>query len=234
MKVSRWGFTLIELLIVVAIIAILAAIAVPNFLEAQTRAKVSRAKTDMRSLSVGVETYVIDYNSYLYCNGNSSGLDQRGSTPPRVNSRPTFERLTTPVAYLTSIFPDPFRALRVWDTNWNTAGDLPTRDLEVSRYYYYTARNNSGDANARWDEAESAGGEPKPVWYLLESSGPDLTRHNMQDALNLFPVGDPRFTAALYDSTNGTVSRGSIWRTGATSDRAQDREFQQLVQGQQK
>jgi len=41
------AFTLIELLIVVAIIAILSAIAVPNFLEAQTRSKVSRTQADM-------------------------------------------------------------------------------------------------------------------------------------------------------------------------------------------
>ena len=58
------GFTLIELLIVVAIIAILALIAVPNFLEAQTRAKVSRVRADMRSLATGQEAYMVDWNSY--------------------------------------------------------------------------------------------------------------------------------------------------------------------------
>lgn len=58
------GFTLIELLIVVAIIAILAAIAVPNFLEAQTRAKISRVKADIRAMSTGLETYVIDHTKY--------------------------------------------------------------------------------------------------------------------------------------------------------------------------
>ncbi len=58
------GFTLIELLIVIAIIAILAAIAVPNFLEAQVRAKVSRVKADQRSLATGLESYYIDNNSY--------------------------------------------------------------------------------------------------------------------------------------------------------------------------
>ena len=57
------AFTLIELLIVVAIIAILAAIAVPNFLEAQTRAKISRTVSDMRSIATAVEAYIIDNNN---------------------------------------------------------------------------------------------------------------------------------------------------------------------------
>ena len=72
------GFTLIELLIVVAIIAILAAIAVPNFLEAQTRAKVARCKTDMRTVVTALESYHIDNNKYPECADNTPGLIPRG------------------------------------------------------------------------------------------------------------------------------------------------------------
>ena len=56
------GFTLIELLIVVAIIGILAAIAVPNFLNAQMRAKVARVDADFNAISTAFEMYKLDNN----------------------------------------------------------------------------------------------------------------------------------------------------------------------------
>src|SRR6186713_1738012 len=71
------AFTLIELLIVVAIIAILAAIAVPNFLEAQTRAKVSRVRNDLRALATGIESYRVDNNSYPDGTDSATGYDDR-------------------------------------------------------------------------------------------------------------------------------------------------------------
>jgi len=61
---NRKGFTLIELLIVVAIIAILAAIAIPNFLEAQVRSKVSRMKSNLRTSALALEAYFTDMNHY--------------------------------------------------------------------------------------------------------------------------------------------------------------------------
>jgi prepilin-type N-terminal cleavage/methylation domain-containing protein len=56
-------FTLIELLIVVGIITILAAIAIPNLLEAQTRAKVSRVRADLRTLATAIEAFSGDYGA---------------------------------------------------------------------------------------------------------------------------------------------------------------------------
>ncbi len=63
-KKNQGGFTLIELLIVVAIIGIIAAIAIPNLLNAIDRGKQKRTMADIRSVGTAVEAYAVDVNFY--------------------------------------------------------------------------------------------------------------------------------------------------------------------------
>ena len=62
--VKSRGFTLIELLIVVAIIGIIAAIAIPNLLNALDRGKQKRTMADIRSIAAAVEQYSVDETIY--------------------------------------------------------------------------------------------------------------------------------------------------------------------------
>ena len=89
------AFTLIELLIVVAIIGILAAIAVPNFLNARLRATITRVQSDMLAFEKAYEMYRLDKNSF----------------PPHISAHPRWQNkyVTTPIAYLNSIPQDPFQ-----------------------------------------------------------------------------------------------------------------------------
>ncbi len=64
MKDNRKGFTLIELLIVVAIIGIIAAIAIPNLLNAIQRGKQKRSMADVRAIATASEAYAVDNNVY--------------------------------------------------------------------------------------------------------------------------------------------------------------------------
>ncbi len=64
MRRKEEGFTLIELLIVVAIIGIIAAIAIPNLLNAIDRSRQKRTMADMRSIGTAVESYSVDNNQY--------------------------------------------------------------------------------------------------------------------------------------------------------------------------
>ncbi len=97
------AFTLIELLIVVAIIGILAAIAVPNFLNAQIKARISQAYADTRTLADAIEMYRLDNNSPPPVKSPSFPA---GSWIEPMNLR--FLPLTTPIAFLSTVPKDPF------------------------------------------------------------------------------------------------------------------------------
>lgn len=64
MKKDMKGFTLIELMIVVAIIGVLAAIAIPNFLNYKCKARQSEAKQALGTLRTGQEAYFVEFESY--------------------------------------------------------------------------------------------------------------------------------------------------------------------------
>jgi prepilin-type N-terminal cleavage/methylation domain-containing protein len=192
------AFTLIELLIVVAIIAILAAIAVPNFLEAQTRSKVSRVKADMRSLATGLEAYAVDYNQYALRLTLGVAVTLPNQHPSLVRLLP----LTTPVSYLTSIPEDAFRHLIAGGSNHSWEND-PLR-----KAYMYSR----GDVRA--GSTSSLGNRV----YTMNSSGPDNNiasdSYYTVDEMISFERLNNSVTPARYDPTNGTVSQGDIFRWG--------------------
>ena len=121
---NRGGFTLVEIMIVVAIIALLAAIAVPNFLRARKRSQATRILEDLRMIDSAIDQYAIETNrisgfnptwsdvmNYLKTGSqlqSSGGNDMLGNgfgtftvdTPPRVAAA-TYTALS-------DVAPDPF------------------------------------------------------------------------------------------------------------------------------
>jgi type IV pilus assembly protein PilA len=76
----RGGFTLIELMIVVAIIGILAAIAIPNFVRFQLRSKSSEGKTNLAAIRTAEESYFAEYGNYIVTSISPATLNNPPST----------------------------------------------------------------------------------------------------------------------------------------------------------
>jgi len=203
------AFTLIELLIVVAIIAILAAIAVPNFLEAQTRSKVSRVKSDMRSLATAIEAYQVDWNKYPY--DGSQGGEFLGTT---FNFWHLPITLTTPVAYMTNVsFNDPFRETQ--QTFWQDGNIRYTSIGSTWGTDFDSAFAGSVSESAFFEGLSATFGG-----WRLSSAGPDgefgpPNADNPTDSWPAVAITEFSYPGQLpqpYDPTNGTVSDGDIIR----------------------
>jgi len=86
------GFTLIELLIVVAIIGIIAAIAIPNLLNAIDRSKQKRTMADIRSIGTACEEYAIDNNFYPFI-GSGALADLTATSAVTLALQPNYIKL---------------------------------------------------------------------------------------------------------------------------------------------
>ena len=195
MKKIYQGFTLIELLIVVAIIGILSAIAVPNFLNAQIRSKVAATVSNMKTIITANEMYRLDYNTFL------PFLDTSAVVEGCIGG---LKGLTTPIAYLPwSAMTDPFASKyesgmldqMEYDKTVDYAPSLGTRgylDKEIFQTQeglYYGIRADS---------------------FMLESVGPD-SRYSVFPSEN-FSKGIPFKFFWIYDASNGLCSQGDIVR----------------------
>ncbi|MCC5876525.1 MAG: prepilin-type N-terminal cleavage/methylation domain-containing protein [Candidatus Sumerlaeia bacterium] len=206
------GFTLIELLIVVAIIAILAAIAVPNFLEAQTRSKVSRAAADMRTIDTAMQSYLVDHNRQPL-------VQTHGTNSPPAWWGFISTQLTTPVAYLTSIPVMPFideTVLGFWQLIGGNQNNQPytiVRDTRIPASWPVGATFGGGAPAGVPNNAPIGrifNEEVKRSAYIIYTSGPD--------AVDGTVWGVPEY----YDPTNGTISYGDIYRFGGGSPVTED------------
>lgn len=197
------AFTLIELLIVVAIISILSSIAVPNFLEAQTRAKVSRVKADMAAMTTALEIYATDHNNYPHRRNPNW---QRGAYAPLLSTKmDDLHVLTTPLAYMTRVPEDIF-------------------DLKVPPPLNLIDYFDPEQTNVLASQTQGKEDAGVKLWLLL-SVGPD-------GYIGVSPTGNPGGYPSQaptvifsiiqeYDPNNGTISSGNVYRLQGNASFAQ-------------
>jgi general secretion pathway protein G len=188
-----YGFTLIELLIVVAIIGILAAIAVPNFINAQTRAKIARNHSDMQALGTALAQYQLDNNHYPPVTNCAGPADRHGE-------RWALRVLTSPMSYIASLPSDPFNP-----------GDKESGNVSGRHdygLYWYMDRLSRGTFGSCTPASASRFFKNDAQKWSLKGPGP-----NKIEDINTMVTGLGQ-VILVYDLSNGLISAGDVYRWG--------------------
>lgn len=203
-RIKKGGFTLIELLIVIAIILILISIALPNFLEAQNRAKVTRVRGEFKSIETAMTAYrqINPHYPITEPSGKAPFLVRNGwPTGPRIRFAYS---LTTPIKYLSTVnFIDPF------------IGSWAQSDQHNDREYSYYYLNYETFSLLRPTTHNTFDAWCLCSWALDRvDSGCSWFPQLVVNAKKLGAAIDYSALVVFYSPTNGTNSRGDIAKYG--------------------
>lgn len=192
----RNAFTLIELLVVIGIISILAAIALPNFMNATTKSRVVQAKMDLRSVATALTSYRLDHNKY-----------PRVKNPLEFFAVYLLPELTSPVSYLNPIrLKDPFGPVHEYEEPMRVEDSFVAAEEYklVLNSYTYTHYPSFAILQGNRDLLKEG--------FCLASVGPDKQDSYIVDypfpKYYRYPGDSVR--DSVYNPSNGLISPGDI------------------------
>ena len=234
------AFTLIELLVVVAIVLILISIALPNFFEAMVRAKVGRARADIRTYITALDAYYADFKNFPRDHWAWWSLGNMGPEPRRAG----FIMLTSPIPYLRKLPIDPF-GRKDQGHPGESQEDFDDRLAHTSVHYYGASGSDTAWSEGCGDPlrgSPSSGDNDLPYTYpvkdrwcvhtfaVISISPAGVWSHSSSTSVlspqwqafprNLHWGMSHQYRIFTYSPTNGTRSGGQIlemtgdWRNG--------------------
>jgi type II secretory pathway pseudopilin PulG len=203
------SFTLIELLIVIAIIIVVTAIAVPNLISANIKAKVKGIKSEMGSIAIALEDYRVDDDEGNYpIEPGRTGSGYDPDVIAKLNI--AFDDHSDAIGLGKLIFPpeasDPVYLYRIPGDPFNDSGEEEwngTSGAHNNHYCYFTA-----DASGQSSSSEAR-------YWALVSYGPDKDQ-DIDSYTKAWNAADPNapnhdtYKDLVYNPDNGITSSGDI------------------------